>query len=221
MGSRFNFCNNALKPRETLLGRFTFDELGDGNPSFLGRHRTGELLHGCLHLTLLRVRPALGVRSLSISSRLRCSFGHNCSFLGLFGGWFFTFFSALSLSCSVSLNIFLFSCCLGNPCLAFFSFLLSGDPVLLQLILAPGGQFLRLLDDFFLITLATELGDDLPATTGAGWEFDYRFRQQGDVILRPIAVLNGGHFIFLLLFGGFHSGALRSRLRHLVDVRCP
>ena len=69
----------------------------------------------------------------------------------------------------------------------------------LEFRLAFGGKLLGLLDDLFLVALATKLGDDLPATAGTWGEFNDGFGQQSDVFFRPITVFDRDHFILLLL----------------------
>lgn len=68
---------------------------------------------------------------------------------------------------------------------------------------------MSLLYHVLLVATAAKFGDHLPAATRAGWEFSDGLRQQGDVFLRPIAVLDGNIFLlFLLGLGGLEGSSL-------------
>ena len=65
----FKFRHDALEACKAIFCSLFFDLPSNGDPSFLRRHRAGELLHGGLHLTLLCVGPSLCIGSI-LSSRL-------------------------------------------------------------------------------------------------------------------------------------------------------
>lgn len=97
--------------------------------------------------------------------------------------------------------------CFRNSSLLLLGFALILLSSLLKVVLALRGQLLGLLDDFLLVAAATELRDDFPATRRSWRELRDSLRQQCNVFLRPVVVLNDNLFLLLLL-GGLASSSL-------------
>ena len=130
----------------------------------------------------------------------------------------FTFLSSLSLACSLSLR----SCCGGSLgsrfCLYLLGLSLFSCSFLFELGFSFLCQLLSLLNDLFLVAPTTEFCNYAPSLRSTRRKFDYGFRQIGNVLFRPVVILNCHLFIFLLFFDCPGCSSLRISLGQLGDV---
>ena len=130
----------------------------------------------------------------------------------------FTFLSSLSLACSLSLR----SCCGGSLGSRFRLYLLGlslfSSAFLFELSFSFVLKLLCLLNDLFLIAPTTEFCNYAPSLRSTRREFYYGFRQIGNVLFRPIVILNSHLFIFLFFFDCPGCSSLRISLGQLGDV---